>query len=73
MSDSVSFHLWLRSGRRSLIDPTTGKRMTQKGLAEIIGCEPETISRAERGKHLPCRIILREIFKVIPAETRQQY
>lgn len=67
MTESLSFHLWLRSARRSLIDPDTGRRMTQRALAAIIGCHKNVIYKAEAGKHVPCFIIRKELFKILPA------
>ena len=41
-----------------------GKRLTQAGLAEALGCEPMTISRYERGVYAPSVEALEQISTV---------
>ena len=61
------FHLALREARRSTIDPDTGKAITQKRLAELIGIGFQTVSRHERSKHLPAFHIRKEYFRLLPS------
>lgn len=66
MAQPDTFAARFRAMRLSIIDPETGKPMTQKRIAERLGVNLNTVRNYEYGHTLPHLIIRRELVRLFP-------
>src|SRR5690349_20843712 len=67
MAHDRSFGAWLRTQRRA-------RDLTQEGLADLVGCSPDLISKIEAGRRRPSRQVtqlLATALAIAPADRER--